>query len=132
MFECFDVADVLKSVEGKVYPKNEVVEFTIKEVKENKKYANVTVSCLDKDGSPYTFMFGTSTPSKKKQIIAFLSAFFTREQLIAKTSNPVELVGQRFEAKSDGQREWEGKQYQQWSDKYRKVDTIASAEEFTS
>jgi hypothetical protein len=123
MFECFDVADVLKSVEGKVYPKNEVVEFTIKEVKENKKYANVTVSCLDKDGS---------TPSKKKHLIAFLSAFFTREQLIAKTSNPVELVGQRFEAKSDGQREWEGKQYQQWSDRYRKVDTIASAEEFTS
>ena len=132
MFECLDVADVLKSVEGKVYPKNEVVEFTIKEVKENKKYANVQVSCLDKEGSPYTFTLGASTPAKKKHLIAFLSAFFTREQLINKTSNPVELVGQRFEVKSDGQREWEGKQYQQWTDKYRKISTIADAAEFTS
>jgi hypothetical protein len=132
MFESLDLGELLKSVEGKTYAKNEVVTFTIKEVRENKNYGSVQVNCLEDNGDQYTFVFGSNTPSKKRNLIAFLSTFFTREQLLNKSTSPVELVGQRFEAKSDGQIEYNGKNYQRWTDKFRKIETVASAEEFTA
>lgn len=132
MFDFLNTEDLLKSVEGKTYEKNEVVKFTIKEVKELPKYQTIAVTCNDEAGDTYTFKLGTNTPSKKKLMISFLSAFFTREQLIEKKMQPVELIGQRFEVKSDGQMDYEGKMFQRWTPNFRKIQEIASAEEFTS
>lgn len=132
MFDFLNTEDLLKSVEGKTYEKNEVVKFTIKEVKEFPKYQTIAVTCNDEAGDTYTFKLGTNTPSKKKLMISFLSAFFTREQLLEKKMQPVELIGQRFEVKSDGQMDYEGKMFQRWTPNFRKIQEIASAEEFTS
>jgi hypothetical protein len=132
MFDFLDVADLLKTVDGKMYDKNQVVQFTIKEVKTNKDYKTINVKCEDHEGDTYNFKLGGENPSptKKRTMISFLTAFYSREELIAKSANPVELVGQRFEVKSDGQLDYEGKKYQRWSPTFRKLEAIASAEEF--
>jgi hypothetical protein len=132
MFDFLDVDVLLKTLDGKQYEKNQVVTFTIKEVKTNKDYKTINVTCEDMDGDSYVFKLGGDKPSPSKQrtTISFLCAFFTREELKGKTANPVELVGQRFEVKSDGQLDYEGKKYQRWSSNFRKLEAIASAEEF--
>ena len=132
MFEWMDVVDLMKSVEGKTYDKDQVIEFTIKEVKSSTQYKTVSVKCEDGEGDSYTFKFGGEKVSTNKQrlFLSFLTAFFSRDELIAKTANPVTLVGQRFEVKSGGQVVYEGKQYQSWTPTFRKLEAIAAIEEF--
>jgi hypothetical protein len=132
MFDMFDFAAIEKEVTGKLYAKDELVTFTIKTATANKDYGNVTVECVDADEYAYKFKLGAKemTPAKKKLLMSFFAQFFTREQLIAKEVNLVELVGQRFEAKSNGQIEFQGKQYQTWQPSFRKLEPLATAEEF--
>lgn len=132
MFDFIDFESAVKEVVGKQYDKDALVSFTIMEVKPQPQYKNFTVSCVDEEGNKCDFRFGGDNMSshRKKAMIAFLSAFFSREDLIARKANPVELVGQRFEAKSNGIYEKEGKKYQQWQDNFRKLEAIATADEF--
>lgn len=132
MFDIIDINELMKAVEGKHYDKDTVVDFSIKEVKTNAQYKTFNVLCEDKDGDSYTFKFGGEklSTSKQRNMFSFLTAFFTRDELIAKTANPVTLVGQRFEVKSEGQLTYEGKQYQKWYPTFRKLESIAGVEEF--
>jgi hypothetical protein len=133
MFDCIDVEGLLKEVEGKQYEKDRVFEFAIKEVKEYPKYNSFHVTCIDQDGDSYTFKFGGEKMSKNKHTMmySFLFAFFTREELSKKTANPVTLIGKRFEVRSDGQGSYQGKApYQVWQNNFRKLDDIATVEEF--
>lgn len=132
MLSFLDTKDLVSSVEGKTYEKNQVVKFTIKEVVEQTKIGVLSVRCEDHEQSQYTFKLGSGSPAKKKLLYAFLMAFYSREDIIANNMNPVDLVGQVFEIKSDGQAEWEGKNFQRWNANVKKVETLASAEEFTS
>jgi hypothetical protein len=126
----FEAAEA--DVVGAMYDKDAIVNFTIVKTNQSPQYKTITIGCVDENGGKYDFKFGGDkmSPNKKKMFVAFLSTFFTREQLISKTANPVELMGQRFEAKSEGQFDFEGKKYQQWAKTFRKIVSAATAEEF--
>lgn len=132
MFDFLDFAAVENEVNGQQYEKDVIVNFTIKEVKVNQQYKSFTVVCADENDGKFEFKFGGDRMSagKKKTMVAFLTAFFSRDDLISKKANPVELVGQRFEAKSEGVGEYEGKKFQKWTNTFRKLDATATPEEF--
>lgn len=133
MFDFIDFEAAVEAVKGKTYEHKRIVTFTITEVKEKPKYKSFDVYTVDEDGSSYKFTFGGDKLTAKKQALqlSFLLAFFKPEELKAKTAKPVTIIGSRFQVQSGGQTEWQGKTYQQWEPNFKKLDSVASVEDFT-
>jgi hypothetical protein len=132
MFD-LDFDAIEKEITGKEYAAGEAVKFTIKTAIYSDKFKTLNVECVDDEGYVCKFKIaGSNDASKNKLRIShsFMSQFYTREELKARTYNFVVLVGQRFQAKSEGAGEFNGIKFQKWEPSFIKLEPIASAEEF--
>ena len=95
---------------------NEVVEFVCLDFNETKQ-KTLVLNCRVLSGehagkAKSIFIDSRETTPSRKNRIQFALAFWTREELVAKSNHPSKLINRKFSAVAQPSREHEGKTYQ--------------------
>lgn len=123
----FDLSeDDLTIPERLSFPKNELIEGTIIDCHTIDKIGAVKVEVLLSNTDHATkchellvnkpkLKDGKINPIQKKQWVEFLLAFWSREDILAGKIDPTSLVGKKVSYRADEAREYNGKNYQSFS-----------------